>query len=81
MNSDTEIKEKEKPAAAVTQGETPVMRQMEILSKAAINMQKVLINCEPKKAPGARLNSSTMTLSAPRCDSNSFLIYAARSRS
>jgi hypothetical protein len=73
--------EKVNAAMAVTQGETPVMLPIEIFSRAAISMKRVLMNCEPKRAPGARVNSSTTTFSAPRCDSSSFLIIAARSRS
>jgi hypothetical protein len=34
-----------------------------------------------KKAHGATVNSSTTTFPEPRCDSNSLLIIAARSRS
>jgi hypothetical protein len=73
--------EKASEAIEVTQGEMPVKRPMETFSRAAISVKSALMGVQPKKAPGATANSSTRTCSAPRCDSSSFAIMAARSRS
>lgn len=81
MNGNGEMMENARAAKAVSQGETPVKRPREIFSRAATSAKSAPMGSAPKKAPGARVNSSTTTFPAPKCDSNSFLIMTARSRS
>ena len=44
-----------------------------------MSVKSAIMGLARKKAPGAKVNSSTATFSAPRCDANSFSIMAALS--
>ena len=65
INRVTEMIESARAAMDVNQGGMPVKSPMEIFSKAAISMMSALSGKAPKKAPGARENSSTKTFPAP----------------
>ncbi len=67
-------------AVTVNQEGASVKRPAMTLSTAAASIRNVP-GYGLRKPPGATANSSTATLSAPRCDANSLAMMAARSRS